>query len=252
MRLWDISSGKCVRTFIAKSEVNAVCMFPNGGAIAYATEQGQFGLFDVGSYACVSEGKTASKGAAMSVAVSRSGRVTYVGFEKGAISVCDTFDMSQYDGVTSGHERCACSVYGRPRAPTNIPTDPNPHLILQPNPNSNPNPNPNQERGLDGGGAGWHRHGHLGLRWPRQDMGRQRVTNSGRCVGARRVRAGRVRARRVRAGCVRAVRVRAVARRVTKAKPKGDQGRLRSTLRGGVLSRQSCVLALASCVARVF
>jgi hypothetical protein len=30
-------------------------MFPNGGAIAYATEQGQFGLFDVGSYACVSE-----------------------------------------------------------------------------------------------------------------------------------------------------------------------------------------------------
>ena len=112
MRLWDISSGKCVRTFIAKSEVNAVCMFPNGGAIAYATEQGQFGLFDVGSYACVSEGKTASKGAAMSVAVSRSGRVTYVGFEKGAISVCDTFDMSQYDGVASGHERCACSVYG--------------------------------------------------------------------------------------------------------------------------------------------
>lgn len=30
-------------------------MFPNGGAIAYATEQGQFGLFDVGSNACVSE-----------------------------------------------------------------------------------------------------------------------------------------------------------------------------------------------------
>ena len=29
-------------------------MFPNGGAIAYATEQGQFGLFDVGSHACVS------------------------------------------------------------------------------------------------------------------------------------------------------------------------------------------------------
>ena len=136
MRLWDISSGKCVRTFIAKSEVNAVCMFPNGGAIAYATEQGQFGLFDVGSYACVSEGKTASKGAAMSVAVSRSGRVTYVGFEKGAISVCDTFDMSQYDGVTSGHERCACSAYGRPRAPTNIPTDPNPYLTLHPNPKS--------------------------------------------------------------------------------------------------------------------
>uniref|UniRef100_A0A7S0EXB7 Guanine nucleotide-binding protein subunit beta-like protein n=1 Tax=Phaeocystis antarctica TaxID=33657 RepID=A0A7S0EXB7_9EUKA len=110
VRLWDISSGKCVRTFIAKSEVNAVCMFPNGGAIAYATEQGQFGLFDVGSYACVSEGKTASKGAAMSVAVSRSGRVTYVGFEKGAISVCDTFDMSQYDGVTSGHERNVASM----------------------------------------------------------------------------------------------------------------------------------------------
>ena len=30
-------------------------MVPNGGAIAYATEQGQFGLFDVGSNACVSE-----------------------------------------------------------------------------------------------------------------------------------------------------------------------------------------------------
>jgi|NorSeaMetagenome_1021524.scaffolds.fasta_scaffold631061_1 hypothetical protein len=37
-------------------------------------------------------------------------------FEKGAINVCDTFDMSQYDGITAGHERCACSVYGCPRA----------------------------------------------------------------------------------------------------------------------------------------
>ena len=25
VRLWDISSGKCVRTFLAKSEVNAIC-----------------------------------------------------------------------------------------------------------------------------------------------------------------------------------------------------------------------------------
>ena len=105
VRLWDASSGKCVRTFLAKSEVNAICMFPSGGAIAFATEQGEFGLFDVGSYSCVSQGRSTSKGAAMSVAVSRSGRVTYVGFEKGAISVCDTFDMTQYDGVTSGHER---------------------------------------------------------------------------------------------------------------------------------------------------
>ena len=31
-------------------------------------------------------------------------------FEKGAISVCDTFDMSQYDGVTSGHERYVYAV----------------------------------------------------------------------------------------------------------------------------------------------
>ena len=60
MRLWDISSGKCVSTFLAQSEVNAICMFPNGGAIAYATEQGQFGLFDVGSHACVSMVTTTS------------------------------------------------------------------------------------------------------------------------------------------------------------------------------------------------
>ena len=43
-----------------------------------------------------------------------------VSFEKGAISVCDTFDMSQYDGVTSGHERCVCSAYGSARARPNI------------------------------------------------------------------------------------------------------------------------------------
>jgi len=46
----------------------------------------------------------------MSIAVSRSGRITYVGFEKGAISVCDTFDMSKFDDVSSGHERSVASM----------------------------------------------------------------------------------------------------------------------------------------------
>ena len=30
VRLWDIGSGQCVRTFVARSEVNAICMFPTG------------------------------------------------------------------------------------------------------------------------------------------------------------------------------------------------------------------------------
>mmetsp|Transcript_20065 Transcript_20065/g.40921 ORF Transcript_20065/g.40921 Transcript_20065/m.40921 type:complete len:338 (-) Transcript_20065:146-1159(-) len=111
VRLWDCSSGKCVRIFLAKSEVNDICMFPNGGAIAYATENGEFGLFDIGSYSRVSEGgKSGSQGAAMSIAVSHSGRVTYVGFEKGAMNVCDTFDMAKCDNVTSAHERNVSSM----------------------------------------------------------------------------------------------------------------------------------------------
>ena len=36
--------------------------------------------------------------------------MAYVGFENGAINVCDTFDMTAYDGITGAHEKCVCSM----------------------------------------------------------------------------------------------------------------------------------------------
>lgn len=110
LRVWDINSGKCVRTFITPSECNACAIFPNGMGAAYACEGGEFGSFDIGSYCKIGQGKTGSKGAGASVAVSRSGMMCYVGFEKGAINVCNFFDMSQYDGVTGAHESNVCSL----------------------------------------------------------------------------------------------------------------------------------------------
>jgi WD40 repeat protein len=110
VRVWDVASGKCVRVFVAPSEVNACCMFPNGAAVGYATEAGQFGLFDIGSYTKASEGKTGSKGAGASIAFSKTGRMAYIGFENGAINVCDGFDFSSYDGITGAHEKNVCSM----------------------------------------------------------------------------------------------------------------------------------------------
>jgi len=110
VRIWDTNSAKCVRTFVAPSEVNAVCMFPNGQGVGYATEGGQFGTFDIGSYTKISEGKTGSKGAGASIAISRSGRMAYVGFENGAMNICDCYDMASYDGITGAHEKNVCSM----------------------------------------------------------------------------------------------------------------------------------------------
>ena len=55
-------------------------------------------------YTKLSEGKTGSKGAAVSLAFSLSGRMAYIGFEKGSMNVCDAFDFSSYDGVSGAHE----------------------------------------------------------------------------------------------------------------------------------------------------
>ena len=49
VRLWDVRSDTCVRCWSVDGEVNAYCIFPNGGAVCYANDNGKFGLLDVGS-----------------------------------------------------------------------------------------------------------------------------------------------------------------------------------------------------------
>lgn len=84
--------------------------YPNGAAVGYGTQNGHFGMFDIGSYTKLSEGKTGSKGAAVSLAFSLSGRMAYIGFEKGSMNVCDAFDFASYDGISGAHEGQVCGM----------------------------------------------------------------------------------------------------------------------------------------------
>jgi len=105
VRVWDISAGKCVRTFKANAEVNCVAIHPAGSLIMSGNENGNHQQFDVGAYNPVDTGKPKNKKLRlMSICMSRSGRYTYMGSTTGQITVCDTFCVNKWKMVAA-HEK---------------------------------------------------------------------------------------------------------------------------------------------------
>lgn len=91
-KVWDIRSGKCVQTHTGhQHDINAVAFFPDGKAFATGSDDSTCRLFDMRSYGQINQfGNARITCGISSVALSRSGRLLFAGYDDGNCHAWDT------------------------------------------------------------------------------------------------------------------------------------------------------------------
>lgn len=113
-RLWEISTGKCVRVFKGPDGFNACAIFPNGGLIVGGCEDGSMHTFDIGSGTCVDSTASKKGKSVQAMTFSKSGRSVFAGLENGHLLMVDAFnlgDQKQVAGASmEGKAVCALDI----------------------------------------------------------------------------------------------------------------------------------------------
>jgi len=106
VRVWDMRCPYAVRKFVAKYSTNCCAFLPQAKGVAAGCDNASWETFDVGCNLQIGRGKV-NKGRAESIAVSASGRTTYLGWDNddaGFLLVADTYNPGSMKKI-EGKER---------------------------------------------------------------------------------------------------------------------------------------------------
>lgn len=92
VRVWDYRAPPlAIRKFIAKYSTNCCTMFgPSGTGVAAGCDNASYEIYDIGCNLQIARGKV-KKGRCESIAVSKSGRIVYTGWDTNNFAVADTY-----------------------------------------------------------------------------------------------------------------------------------------------------------------
>lgn len=117
-RVWDMRCQYAVRQYKAKYPANCIAMMPNDSGIVAGCDNASWEYYDNGCGNQVARGKVKS-GRCESVAISASGRFTYMGWDNGVLAICDTFipdnqkifaNGEKLPGNKTAHTHAVCSL----------------------------------------------------------------------------------------------------------------------------------------------
>ena len=115
VRVWDVRAPVAVRKFVAKYSTNCCAFMPEAKGVVAGCDNASWEVFDIGCNQQVGRGKV-KKGRCESIALSKSGRVTYMGWDNsdaGFMVVADTYSPGTFKKVRSrvlhrdDHRACA-------------------------------------------------------------------------------------------------------------------------------------------------
>ena len=111
-KVWDTRTGLCTHTFHGhESDINAVDFLPNGHAFSTGSDDSSCRLFDLRSYAQINKFETTEILCGItSVALSKSGRLLFAGYDDNNCYVWDTLSSKpSYVWHVAAHEnRVSC------------------------------------------------------------------------------------------------------------------------------------------------
>lgn len=109
VRMWDLRMKMATRKYTCKYSANCCAMMPDARGIVAGCDSASWEFFDNGCNMQVARGKVKS-GRCESVAISSSGRVVYMGWDNGKMTVADTFipdnQKELNDKMDKAHHQC--------------------------------------------------------------------------------------------------------------------------------------------------
>jgi len=109
-KVWDLSSGKCVRSFSSNdSDVNSVCFFPSGHAFASGSDDSTARLYDLRADRELNKYKESKDISPItSSAFSTSGRYLFCGYDDTTCQVWDTLLGKKLWSLENHEQRVSC------------------------------------------------------------------------------------------------------------------------------------------------